>query len=191
MTAVEFAGLELLTRPGAVMVPRPASVALVERAVAHIGSEPASVADVGTGSGAIAIAIAIAAPNAIVWAIDDSEEAVALACRNAFHCGVADRVHVRHGDLLEPVPGPIDVVVANLPYLPWNERSLHRDLAGEPEHAVFAPGDGLEGYRRLLASARLRLLPDALVAVQFRGHVLTARAGGLDELELELLKRAA
>jgi len=191
MTAVEFAGSELLTRPGAVMVPRPASLALVERALAYIGSGPAVVADVGTGSGAIAIAIAHAAPNAVVWATDDSEEAVALACRNAFHCDVADRVHVRHGDLLEPVPGPIDVVVANLPYLPWAERALHHDLDGEPEHAVFAPGDGLGGYRRLLASARLRLQPEALVAVQFRGHVLAARAGELAVLELELLERAA
>jgi release factor glutamine methyltransferase len=191
MSEVEFAGIELLTRPGAVMVPRPASLALVECALAHIGSEPAVVADVGTGSGAIAIAIARAAPEAVVWATDDSEEAVALACRNAFHCGVADRVHVRQGDLLGPVPGAIDVVVANLPYLPWAERALHRDLAGEPEHAVFAAGDGLGGYRRLLASARLRLQPEALVAVQFRGHVLAARAGELDGLELELLERAA
>jgi release factor glutamine methyltransferase len=188
---VEFAGLELLTRPGAVMVPRPASLALVERALAQIGSEPAVVVDVGTGSGAIAIAIARATTNAVVWATDDSEEAVALARRNASRLGVAGRVRVRQGDLLEPVTGPIDVVVANLPYLPWAERSLHRDLDGEPEHAVFAPGDGLGGYRRLLASARLRLQPEGLVAVQFRGRVLAARAADLDELERDLFARAA
>lgn len=190
MSTVEFAGLELLMRPGVVMVPRPASVALVERALEHIGSEPAIVVDVGTGSGAIAIAIARAAPNAIVWATDDSADAVALAARNVLRCGVAGQVRVRRGDLLDAVTGSLDVLVANLPYLPLAERALHPDLDGEPEGAVFGVGDGLDGYRRLLAAARLRLGPDALVALQFRGEVLSASAANLGELELKLQERA-
>ena len=129
MSVVEFGGLELATSPGRVMTPRPTSVALVERALQHIGGAPATVVDVGTGSGAIAIAIAAAASRAEVWATDVNEHAVQLACWNALHCGVGDRVHVRHGHLLEPVCGDVDVIVANLPYLGWREQRLHPDLA--------------------------------------------------------------
>ena len=177
--AVEFAGLDLLTAPGIVMTPRPASVALVEQTLEHIGDRPAVVVDVGTGSGAIAISIARSAPNATVWAIDVNADAVALARLNAARSGVA--VHLRRGYLLEPVSGPIDVVVANLPYLPVSERALHPDLGAEPDDAVFAAGDGLGPYRRLLAASAERLSPGGLLVVQLRGELLAA---GADELEL-------
>ena len=65
-----FSGIQLLTAPGRVMTPRPATERLVERAFARLGSEPATVADVGSGSCAIAIAIALRAPNSEVWAAD-------------------------------------------------------------------------------------------------------------------------
>jgi methylase of polypeptide subunit release factors len=55
------------------------------------------------------------------------------------------------------VRGPIDLVVANLPYLPAGDAARHPDLAGEPAAPVFAPGDG--PYRRLLAATRAELLP--------------------------------
>jgi release factor glutamine methyltransferase len=183
---VGFAGAELLTRPGVVMTPRPASVALVERVLAHLGDRPATVADVGTGTGAIAIAIAIRAPQATVWAVDDSEQAVELAERNVRRCGLADRVHVRAGDLLDPVEGQLDAIVANLPYLPQSEREQDRDLADEPEHALYAPGDGLGPYRRLLAAVPDRLAPGGLVALQWRGRVVAARADAVAGLARRL-----
>ena len=189
MTTVRFAGLELLTAPGVVMTPRSTSTPLVECVVAEIGEEPAVVVDVGTGSGAIAIAIARSAPNARVWATDVSADAVALARRNAVRCGVD--VRVRRGHLLDPVPGRIDVVVANLPYLPRSERSCHPDLAGEPQDAVFAAGDGLGAYRRLLDSAAERLAPDGLLVVQLRGDVLAARASELERLDPIFAEQAA
>ena len=176
MSVVPFGGLELVTEPGRVMVPRATSLGLVERALSHIGDEPAVVVDVGTGSGAVALAIAEAAPRALVWATDIRSEAVALARRNALRLGLGDRVRVRRGDLLEPVPGRVDVIVANLPYLPWRERAFHPDLAGEPEDAVFASGDGLALYRRLIADAPSHLVPGGLVALQLRGKVVTPLA---------------
>jgi HemK-like putative methylase len=174
MSVVAFGDLELATAPGLVMTPRSTSLALVERVLAHVGDAPAIVVDVGTGSGAIAIAVARAAPSAIVLATDVNADAVALARSNALRAGVGDRVRVLHGDLLQPVEGPVDVVVANLPYLPLHEAPLHPDLAGEPADAVFAPGDGLGAYRRLLDEARLRLAPGGLVVLQLRGRVVTA-----------------
>lgn len=173
MSSVEFAGLDLLTAPGRVMTPRAASLGLVDRVVEHIGDRPAVVVDVGTGSGAVALAIAKAAPRVRVWATDVCAEAVELARRNVLRCGLGDRVRVLRGDLLAPVPGRVDVIVANLPYLPWREQPLHPDLVAEPEGAVFAPGDGLGIYRRLRGEASSRLAPNGLLAFQLRGRVVT------------------
>ena len=173
------------------MTPRPRSLALVERVLAHIGDGQAVVADVGTGSGAIALAIAEGAPRAVVWATDLSSAAVALARRNALRSGVGDRVIVRQGDLLDPVTGRLDVVVANLPYLPWRDRARYPELAGEPEHAVYAVGDGLGLLRRLLAAAAGRLTRRGLVVVQLHGDVLAAPAAEIDRLEATLVERAA
>jgi release factor glutamine methyltransferase len=99
-------------------------------------------------------------------------------------------VTVRHGDLLEPVPGPIDVVVANLPYLPSADGALHPDLDEEPYAAVFAPGDGLDHYRRLRDASADRLSADGLLAVQLRGELLSFPAARLDLFDA-VLEQAA
>src|SRR4051794_38034277 len=146
------------------MRPRPASEQLVATALAFLHGGPGKVVDVGTGSGAVAIAIANAAPEADVWATDTSPEAVAAARENVAAHGLEGRVEVRLGDLLDPVPGKIDLVVANLPYLPASDAGMFPDLAGEPAGAVFAPGDGLDPYRRLIAAGTHRLPPPGAAA---------------------------
>jgi release factor glutamine methyltransferase len=164
-----FAGLELLTAPGRVMAPRPATEQLVERSLARLGSRAARIADVGSGLGAIAIALAVSAPQAEVWAADLSRAAVELARANVALYGLADRVHVVEGSLLDSVPGGLDLVVANLPYLPERARREPRypDLSSEPAHAVFAPGDGLGPYRRLLAASEGHLAADGTLLLQY------------------------
>jgi release factor glutamine methyltransferase len=164
------------------MTPRPASERLVAVALGLLGGGPAVVADVGTGSGALALAIARAAPQARVWATDTSPAAVALARENVRRQGLVGRVIVREGDLLEPVPGGVDLVVANLPYLPARERGHHADLAGEPAEAVFAARDGLGPYRRLLGACETRLTSGGALVVQFRRRVYAARRGELGAL---------
>jgi release factor glutamine methyltransferase len=180
MAPVLFSNVSLLTLPGRVMTPRSATERLVDRAVELVGDRPARVADVGTGSGAIAVALAAQAPQAEVWATDTSPAAVALARTNARRHGVASRVHVLQGDLLEPIPCDLDLVLANLPYLPGSPlRPVNGDLSGEPPDAVFAPGDGLGPYRRLLETVGERLGPDGRLVLQYRRGVFEA---GLDEL---------
>src|SRR5919201_1285195 len=190
MAAVNWHGLELETAPGRVMTPQPATEALVDAALANIDGRPVTVADVGTGSGAIAIAIALAAPQADVWATDINRDAVALARRNAERYGLGDRVHVRFGDLLEPVGKQVDVVVANLPYLPVHLRSEpeYRHYDSEPASAIFAPGDGLGPYRRLLAACREGRLrsPGGRVLIQFHRDVLAADCWELERLRERL-----
>lgn len=181
---ISFGGIRLFTAPGEVMTPRSATEALVDVAVERIGDRPARVADVGTGAGAIAVALALRAPLAEVWATDTSAAAVTLARSNVAHHGLGDRVSVHHGDLLDGVPGDLDLVVANLPYLPESLRNARPELAGEPPEAVFAEGDGLQHYRRLVGMCSHMLHPDGALAIQLHRRVLVSEADELGGLEL-------
>src|SRR3989441_9633200 len=136
-----FYNLPLLTAPGRVFTPRPSTERLVDEALERIDGVPMRIADVGTGSGAVAIALAVNRPQVEVWATDTSAAAVELACKNAKLHGVEDRVHVVQGDLLEPLTEPVDLVVANLPYLPASKPDPRYEN-GPPE-AVHARGAGL------------------------------------------------
>jgi release factor glutamine methyltransferase len=173
------------------MTPRPTSEGLVDAAVAFAGDRPMRIADVGTGSGAVATALAVALPNAKVVATDTCADAVLLARANVARLGVADRVDVVHSSLLESVAGPLDLVVANLPYLPEAEDGLHPDVADEPREAVFAVGDGLGPYRELVAASRERLAEDGALAIQLRRRIVTARRDELDALAAEFAVREA
>ncbi|MGH3080031.1 MAG: N5-glutamine methyltransferase family protein [Gaiellaceae bacterium] len=184
MTETPFCGFRLLSLPGAVMSPRPATECLVDVAAERLGDRPARVADVGTGSGAIAVALALRAPQARVWATDSSPAAVALARANVCRHGLGDRVSVRRADLLDGVPGELDLVVANLPYLSDALRDERPELAGEPPEAVFAPGDGLGPYRRLVELCSRMLRPEGALALQLHRRVLVAEAPRLAELDL-------
>jgi release factor glutamine methyltransferase len=116
---------------------------------------------------------------------------VQLARANVSRLGLADRVTVLHGNLLDPVPGRVDLVVANLPYLPAGDARLHPELVAEPKNAVFADGDGLGPYRELVAASRERLTQDGALAIQLPRRVVTARRDELDALAAMLAVRAA
>ena len=184
-----FADIPFTVTPGRVFMPRRATEVLVQRALEWIGGEPKQVADVGTGSGVIAITLAVRRPRIEVWATDLSPEAVELAQQNAERHGVADRVHVLEGDLLDPVPVRVDVVVANLPYLPDSLHDPRYD--DEPPLAIYAPGDGLDPYRRLLNACRegKLVIPGGVVLIQFHREALVANCWQLEDLRLLLEER--
>jgi len=186
-----FFDLSFETRPGRVFVPRSTTEPLVAAALVRIGDRAARVADVGTGSGAIAVAIASHAPLAEVWATDASTEAAELAAQNARAHGVEHRVHVGAGDLLLGLPRDLDIVLANLPYLP--DSPPDPSYEGEPETAVYGGEDGLEPYRRLLAQAADHLVANGGVILQLHGENLEAERHDLPSLatRLETLAAAA
>lgn len=186
MHEVIFNGLTLLSTPGEVMTPRPASERLVAEARRRLGEGRTRVADVGTGTGAIAIAIANARPGAEVWATATNASAVELARANVRRHALEERVFVRHGDLLDPVPAPLDLIVANLPYVPEAMAANHPELWLEPSDAVFAPGDGLDPYRRLIQAADRWLAADGALLLQLDRQVLAANRIGLRALRARL-----
>ncbi len=154
-----------------VLVPRPETETLVEVALDVIDKNRqvlgpgVKIADVGTGSGAIAITLALAAPDALVYAIDLSPEALEVAAINCVKHGVSERIARLHGDLLQPMPEKVNIIVANLPYLTEDELAQAEmdwstaPLVSEPGIALYGGTDGLEVIRRLLSMASYHLTP--------------------------------
>jgi release factor glutamine methyltransferase len=162
----EFMALDFEVTP-AVLVPNPDTEVLVQRAVA-IAREAAGgirAADVGTGSGCIAVALAHYAPATEVWASDISSEALEVAARNVAKHGLGDRVHILCGDLMEPVPGELDLVCANLPYIEPGAL-LPTDVLAQPAVALFAGQGGSELVIRLLQAAPAHLRPGGSLLVE-------------------------
>jgi release factor glutamine methyltransferase len=154
----EFYGLEFQV-DRRVLIPRPESELLVEEAV-RLGRDGAGVfADIGTGSGAIAVSVAVHLPRAIVYATDISPDALEVAAANARRHAVEARVTLLHGDLLAPLPGRVDVIIANLPYVPRAQLAAVNTQGYEPPVALDGGADGLDLIRRLTAQASDKLNP--------------------------------
>ena len=190
MGHVGFCGLAVATRPGVVMTPRRASEHVVETALAVLGDRPATVADVGTGSGAIAVALAAGAPRPVCGQPTRAGPPSPSPARTSAATGSCTASSFSRATCSTPSRGPSTSSSPNLPYLPAGERDP--DLAGEPSvAALYAPGDGLGPYRRLLDAAAPRLSPTGALIVQFHRRVLLAHGAELDALRRLLEDRAA
>jgi release factor glutamine methyltransferase len=170
----EFYGLDLETTPAA-LIPRPETELLVEAALARAclpgrrpSRDPFLIVDVGTGSGAVAVALAVHLPRASLIATDVSREALELAARNARRHGVESRIAFLQADLLSPLARPVDVIVANLPYVrsaDWE--SLAPEIREhEPRIALDGGPDGLRQIGRLLGQAPSHLQPGGSLLVE-------------------------
>ena len=118
-----------------VLIPRPDTEVLVEAAIERGRNQVGllKVADIGTGSGVIAVTLAAYLPQAQIYAVDISEQALLVAMENAAWHGVADRITFIPGDLLQPLVNAdvrLDMVAANLPYVPAAELSLWSGRSG-------------------------------------------------------------
>src|SRR5215203_25609 len=103
-----------------VLIPRPETEVLVDEILQMAAARSAGVRiiDVGTGSGAIALALAAHLPEARVTGVDCSADALEVAKLNTYRLGLNDRVTLIQGDLLSWMQEAVDIVVANLPYIP-------------------------------------------------------------------------
>jgi release factor glutamine methyltransferase len=165
----EFMGLEFHVGPGA-LVPRPETELLVEWAAAWLTGKRDQVAiDVGTGSGAIAVSLAHAAPPGSLGrliAVDPSAEALQWAQRNAAALAPNAAIEFVPGSLLDEIDEPLDLVLANLPYLTPEQTDGNPDLAAEPRSALVSGEDGLDLIRELLADLPRVLAPDGAAILE-------------------------
>ena len=171
----EFYGLDILVTP-AVLIPRQETEHLVD-AILEIGGGRAglAVADVGTGSGAIAVAAAVNLPACRVHATDVSQAALRVARDNCRMHRVEGRVELRHGDLLDALDGPVDVIASNPPYVRTGEiGGLAREIGREPVEALDGGPDGLDVIRRLFDQAPAALNPGGAVLVEIDPRQLPA-----------------
>ncbi len=155
----EFYGLDFRVNRH-VLIPRPETELLVEKAIGIARSKKDfTIADVGTGCGTIAVSLAAYLPEAVIYATDISSQAIEVARENASRLGVADRIIFLQGDLLDPLPTPVDLIIANLPYVRQEELMPDSTLAREPALALDGGTDGLDDIRALVRQARGRFKP--------------------------------
>jgi release factor glutamine methyltransferase len=166
----EFYGLEFCVNQK-VLIPRPETELLVDKALDFASAQRDKklvIADIGTGSGAIAIALATRLPAAMLFAVDISRDALDVAELNAARLDVADRIKFLHGDLLEPLPGPVDLITANLPYIPDGDvETLPKEVSlCEPRIALAGGKDGLEIIRRFLEQSPGKVCPGGCIVME-------------------------
>ena len=173
----EFYGFNFCVTP-AVLIPRQETELLVEEALKFAverGDGNISVADVGTGSGAIAVSVAANLPRANVYATDCSAEALEIADINRRKHGVADRIKLLQGDLLEPLPHPVDLILSNPPYISSDLLpELAPEVRREPHLALDGGKEGLEVINRLLKRASAKLNPSGSILIEISPEQLEA-----------------
>jgi release factor glutamine methyltransferase len=162
----DFWTLRLSVTP-AVLVPRPETELLVERALALRTEEFGRVADLGTGSGAIALALASERLGWQVVATDVSEEALAIARLNAQELNLR-QVRFLHGSWFEPLAGrTFDLIVSNPPYVAADDPAMQAAaLLHEPPGALTPGADGMACLRAIIASAPDYLERDGWLLVE-------------------------
>jgi len=164
----EFFGLDFNVTPD-VLIPRPETELLVQKAISWLKKNPSkrSIADVGTGSGAIAISIAVNMSDSKVLATDISPKALQIAVQNSTKHGVDSKIGFIECDLLpmSNVKGQrsIDLLCANLPYIPTKTLQTLSVYEHEPTLALDGGQDGFELIRKLMNMAIAHLTPNALM----------------------------
>jgi release factor glutamine methyltransferase len=173
----EFWSLPLRVTP-AVLVPRPETELLVERALSlRDASSALRVLDLGTGSGAIALALAAERPGWRLTAVDISAAALKVAIDNAraLHCSGID---FRCGSWFDAVPGlRFDVIVGNPPYVAAGDPALDR-LRAEPALALASGPTGLEALSAITMNAGAHLHAHGTLLLE-HGHTQAAAVAQL------------
>lgn len=173
-----------------VLIPRPETELLLEQALA-LGDRKLSAADVGTGSGALAVTLAALRPHLTVYAVDASAAALAVARLNAKRYNAPVTFH--QGDLLTPLIDAgikLDLIIANLPYIPSGELPDLAVSRYEPLSALDGGADGLDLIRRLIAQIPQAANPGALILLEIgagQGAAVLDLARELSPQQAELI----
>jgi release factor glutamine methyltransferase len=156
----EFYGLEFYVDER-VLVPRPDTEVLVDKVLQVLRGDPRlrRVHDACTGSGCVAVALKSTVPALEVSASDISAPALEVAATNA-RAILGNALPAFRSDLLDAVPGPLDIIASNPPYLRDEEVAGMRRMGWpEPELALKGGTDGTAVAERLIRAAPDRLVP--------------------------------
>jgi len=181
----EFYGMDLYVDPR-VLIPRPESELLVDQALEFARKHPTRhnhshlIAEVGTGSGAIAIALARHLPQAKIYASDISAVALEVAAINCQRHGVDKQIQLLSGNMLKVLPEPVDLIIANLPYISDGELAeLSPEMQMfEPRVALAGGEDGLDKIYELCRQADNSLRSRGCLLIEMglgQGKAITAR----------------
>jgi release factor glutamine methyltransferase len=160
--AREFYGLRFAVNQD-VLIPRPETEHLVDKAIelaeqVHLPI----IADIGTGSGVIAVSLAKNLPAARFYAVDISPKALKTARYNAEQYQVEGSIQFLLGDLAEPLPEQVDILVANMPYVKSDDCAISH----EPHLALDGGVDGLAVIEKLCAGLQDKLKPGGSVVLE-------------------------
>lgn len=164
----EFWSLPLRVGPG-VLVPRPETELVVERALEHLPADrDLDALDLASGSGAIALAIANERPRCRVVATDVAPAAVEATRENAVRLGLGDRVAVLQGAWFDPFAGRhFDVIASNPPYIAADDARVEPGVRRyEPAEALFSGPTGLEALQVIATGAPPHLRPGGWLVVE-------------------------
>lgn len=163
----EFYKLDFTLTPH-VLIPRPETELLVEKAIAWLRDNPSrrSCADIGTGSGCIAVTLAVNVPGAKILATDISPTALRVAQENAHKHGVEGQISFLGDNLLASVAGKFDVICANLPYIPTSTLKTLAVYGQEPTLALDGGPKGLRLIQTLMADLPRSLSPGGLLLLE-------------------------
>jgi release factor glutamine methyltransferase len=185
-----------LTVTGDVLVPRPETELVVERALEHLPADgQARILDLATGSGAIALAIARERPRCRVLGTDLSAAATVLAAANARRLGL-ENVRFAAGDWYDATGDePFDLIACNPPYVADDDRELAWQARRyEPAQALFAGPTGLEALSTVIAGAPARLVASGWLVVEHgarQGEAVRALLGAAGFAEVATFRDLA
>jgi len=153
----EFFGLDFYVDKR-VLIPRPETETIIEESIRFSHTHHVtSIADIGTGSGAIAISLAVNLPQSHIYATDISGAALEVARINCQKHNMSDRITLLQGDLLHPLPQPVDILVANLPYVNKEDVARMPSAKYEPVLALDGGKNGLDKIIRISSQLKNRV----------------------------------
>lgn len=162
----EFYGLDFIVNRH-VLIPRPETELLVDKAISLCRKYHYSkVADIGTGCGAIVVSLAVNIPEIEIYATDISPKALKVAEQNCVKHNVKHRVTLLKGDMLEPLPESVDLIIANLPYVIEKEIPEKGPLSYEPRKALDGGKEGLDKISELCRQSSGKLNKEGSILLE-------------------------